>query len=160
MGLPANALPLWAPETIRVLFQLASLPMWALLPGNLLSIQPLQVQPHTRNGPAEGLCRVAFHGAVSRVCLSALLLVPCTWSCLYSPIEFGAFHQGVGVPIPNEGPAVQTREAFWVIFLFPSNLWTGRVQGGGRGCERATPRQYSCKKKKAPFSKLQQGASP
>lgn len=44
------------------------------------------------------------------------------YSAWGSPVEFGSLHQSVCVSITDERPAVQTGEAFWVIFLFPCNL--------------------------------------
>lgn len=45
-----------------------------------------------------------------------------------SPVQFGSLHQSVGVSIADERPAVQTCEAFRVIFLFPCNLRGRRQQ--------------------------------
>lgn len=39
-----------------------------------------------------------------------------------SPVEFRSLNQSVCVSIPDEHPAVQTAEAFWVILLLPSDL--------------------------------------
>lgn len=43
----------------------------------------------------------------------------CYWN---SPVEFGSLHQSISISITDKCPAVQTGEAFWVIFLFPCNL--------------------------------------
>lgn len=39
-----------------------------------------------------------------------------------SPVQFRSLHQSVCVSITDERSAVQTCEAFWVIFLFPCDL--------------------------------------
>lgn len=40
------------------------------------------------------------------------------------PVELGALHQRVGVPVPNEGAAVEAAEALGVVFLLPGHLRT------------------------------------
>ena len=38
------------------------------------------------------------------------------------PVELGPLHQSVRVAVTNEGLAVQTGEAFWVVLLFSCDL--------------------------------------
>lgn len=38
------------------------------------------------------------------------------------PVELGALHQRIGVPIPDEGAAVEAAEALGVVLLLPSHL--------------------------------------
>lgn len=39
------------------------------------------------------------------------------------PVELGALHQCIGVPIPDEGAAVEAAEALGVVLLLPGHLW-------------------------------------
>lgn len=47
----------------------------------------------------------------------------------HSPVQLGVFHQRVGVPVPDEGPAREADEALGVVFQLPGHLaggWWGQ----------------------------------